>query len=161
MVRLRHGRSGGSWIGKRRDGKRRDGKRRDGGSSAIELAILAPTLLVIIWLTIQYALWYQGREVALAAAQLGVRVASQDEHTVPNWRAIAQDDAQGYYGGLGTRVLGGNIQARARISGPGQVSMTITGSVQTILLGLHLTIHETASAPIECFRPEADGGQNC
>jgi Flp pilus assembly protein TadG len=151
MTRLRQAWSGGSRVG----------KRRDGGSSAIELAVLAPTLLLIIWLTIQYALWYQGREVALAAAQLGVRVASQDEHSVPSWQAIAQDDAQNYYGGLGTRVLGGHIHAHARISGPGQVSMTVMGRVQTILLGLHLTIHETASAPIECFRPEADGGQNC
>jgi Flp pilus assembly protein TadG len=133
----------------------------DSGSSAIELVILAPMLLVIIWLSIQYALYYQGREVALAAAQLGARVASQDEHAVPGWQEIAQNDAQNYYNGLGTRVLGDSISADAEVSGVGQVRVTVTGQVQSILLGLSLPIHETAGAPIECFRPEADGGQDC
>jgi Flp pilus assembly protein TadG len=133
----------------------------ESGSSAIELVILAPMLLLIIWLSIQYALYYQGREVALAAAQLGARVASQDEHAVPGWQQIAQNDAQKYYNGLGTRVLGDSIGADAEVSGVGQVRVTVTGQVQSILLGLNLPIHETAGAPIECFRPEADGGQDC
>src|SRR6266705_3313627 len=68
------------------------GARRDRGSSAIELVILAPLLLAIIWMTIQYALYYQGRQVALAAAQLGARVASQDADTVPGWQALAERD---------------------------------------------------------------------
>jgi len=80
--------------------------RRDRGSSAIELAILAPMLLAMIWLTIQYALYYQGRQVALAAAQLGARVASQDADAVPGWAGLADQSAENYYHGLGTRVLG-------------------------------------------------------
>ena len=134
---------------------------RDSGVSAIELAILTPMLLILVWMTIQYALYYQGRQVALAAARLGVRVASQDEHTVPGWRAIAQNAAKDYYSGLGTKVLGRGIGAVAFVSGPGQVRVTVTGHAASILLGLTLTIHETAGAPIECFRPDANGGQNC
>ncbi len=134
---------------------------RDRGVSAIELAILAPLLLVIVWLTIQYAMYYQGRQVALAAARLGVRVASQDEHSVPNWQNIAQNAAKNYYTGLGTKVLGPGIDAHAVVSGPGQVRVTVTGHAASILLGLNLTIHETAGAPIECFRPDVNGGQNC
>ena len=118
-------------------------------------------LLILVWMTIQYALYYQGRQVALAAARLGVRVASQDEHTVPGWRAIAQNAAKDYYSGLGTKVLGRGIGAVAFVSGPGQVRVTVTGHAASILLGLTLTIHETAGAPIECFRPDANGGQNC
>ncbi|HEY7145984.1 MAG TPA: TadE/TadG family type IV pilus assembly protein [Streptosporangiaceae bacterium] len=133
----------------------------DRGVSAIELAILAPALLLIVWMTIQYALYYQGRQVALAAARIGVRVASQDEHTVPNWRIISQDAAKNYYAGLGTKVLGAGIRARAEVSGPGQVRVTVTGHVASILLGLKLPINETAGAPIECFRPDANGGLNC
>jgi Flp pilus assembly protein TadG len=134
---------------------------QDRGSSAIELAILAPMLLALIWLTIQYALYYQGRQVALAAAQIGARVARQDEETVPDWQAKAQQDAEDYYQGLGTKVLGGNVTAVASISGPGQVQVTVTGQAASIMFGLNLTIHETAGGPVECFRPDLNGGQLC
>jgi Flp pilus assembly protein TadG len=131
----------------------------DRGSSAIELALLAPMLLAMIWLIIQYALYYQGRQVALAAAQIGARVARQDAHTVPGWQAIAQQDAENYYKGLGTKVLGDNISAVASVSGPGQVQVVVTGQAASIMFGLTLPIHETAGGPIECFRP--DLGQQC
>jgi Flp pilus assembly protein TadG len=139
----------------------RDRLARDRGSSAIELAILAPMLLALIWLTIQYAVYYQGRQVALAAAQLGARVASQDAGTVPGWQKLAEDDAENYYQGLGTKVLGGRISAVAEEVGQGQVRVTVTGQAASIMLGLNLTIHATAGGPIDCFRPDLNGGQQC
>ncbi len=137
--------------------------RRDSelGASAIELAVLAPALLVLVWLTIQFALYTQGRQVALAAAQIGARVARQDAATVPGWQAIAQRSAQDYYQGLGTRVLGGTISATAAVTGPSRVQVTVTGNVASILLGLPLPIHETVGGPVECFRPDLNGGQLC
>jgi Flp pilus assembly protein TadG len=134
---------------------------RDRGSSAIELAILAPILLLLIWLGIQYALYFQGRQVALAAAQIGARVAREDADVVPGWSDQAQQDAVSYYTGLGTKILGPGISAVACISGPGTVQVTVTGQADSILLGLSLPIHETAGGPIECFRPDLNGGQNC
>ena len=75
--RTAHG-PGGPGVARRPGGDR--------GSSAVELVILTPVLLALIWLIIQYALYYQGRQVALAAAQIGARVARQDANTVPGWR---------------------------------------------------------------------------
>ena len=115
----------------------------------------------MIWLTIQFALWYQGRQVALAAAQLGARVASQDAERVPDWAGRAERSAQDYYRGLGTKVLGGQIGAKAGPSGAGQVRVTVTGTAVSIVPGLTLTIHETAGGPIDCFRPDLNGGQAC
>jgi len=134
---------------------------RDRGASTIELVILAPLLLGMIWLTIQFALWYQGRQVALAAAQIGARVASQDAVRVPDWAARAERSAQDYYRGLGTKVLGGQIGATAEPSGVGQVRVTVTGTAVSIVPGLTLTIHETAGGPVDCFRPDLNGGQAC
>jgi Flp pilus assembly protein TadG len=135
---------------------------RDRGASAIELAILAPMLLALIWLTIQYALYYQGRQVALAAAQIGARVARQEAATVPTWQADAAAQAENYYNGLGTKVLGSGIQATARIlPGTTNVQVTVSGLAASILFGLPLPIHETAGGPIECFRPDLNGGQAC
>ena len=67
----------------------------------------------------------------------------------------------GYYGQLGTKVLGGNIQARATGSAVNQVGVTVTGRVVSIVFGLKLTIHETVTGPVECFRPDLNGGQRC
>ena len=52
----------------------------------MELVILTPMLLALIWLIIQYALYYQGRQVALAAAQVGARVARQDAQATPSYQ---------------------------------------------------------------------------
>jgi Flp pilus assembly protein TadG len=133
---------------------------RDRGASAIELAILAPMLLALIWLTIQYALYFQGRQVALAAAQVGDRVAREQAATVRGWQANAVNDAETYYDGLGTKVLGNGITATARRVG-NEVQVTVTGQAASIMLGLTLTINETAVGPIECFRPDLNGGQPC
>ena len=134
---------------------------RDRGSSAVELVVLTPMLLALIWLIIQYALYYQGREVALAAAQIGARAARQDANTVPGWRAIAEHSAESYYAGLGTRVLGGEVTAVAAPAGVSQVRVSVTGQVVSIMFGLTLTIHESAGGPVECFRPDLNGGQLC
>ena len=134
---------------------------RDLGASAIELAILAPMLLVLIWLAIQYALYFQGRQVALAAAQIGARVAREEAATVPAWQADAVGQAKRYYDGLGTKVLGNGIAATAIEVGRNDVQVTVTGQAASILFGLTLTIHETAGGPIECFRPDLNGGQAC
>lgn len=142
-------------------GKARRAARQDRGSSAIELAILAPALLLLVWLTIQYALYTQGRQVAQAAAQIGARVARQDANTVPGWQAIAESSARSYYQGLGTKVLGGGITATAVPDGISRVKVTVQGNVASILFGLPLPIHESAGGPIECFRPDLNGGQQC
>ena len=140
---------------------RRGAGRGDRGSSAVELVILAPVLLALIWLFIQYALYYQGRQVALAAAQIGARIARQDANTVPGWQAIAERSAESYYAGLGTKVLGGTVTAVAVPAGVSQVRVTVTGQAASIMFGLTLTIHESAGGPVECFRPDLNGGQRC
>jgi Flp pilus assembly protein TadG len=133
----------------------------DRGSSAIELAILTPVLLVMVWLAIQFAMYSQGRQVALAAAQVGARWARQHAKTQAGWAATAEAQAESYYAGLGTRVLGGNIVATALPDGPGRVRVTVTGNVASILFGLPLPIHESAGGPIECFRSDLNGVQQC
>jgi Flp pilus assembly protein TadG len=133
---------------------------RDRGASAIELAILAPMLLALIWLAIQYALYFQGRQVALAAAQVGARVAREEAARVPGWVADARNRAESYYNGLGTKVLGSGISANPQRIG-NNVQVTVTGDVASILFGLRLPIHVTAGGPIECFRPDLNGGQAC
>lgn len=53
-------------------------RRDDRGSASLELAILFPTVLLLIFGVVQGALYFHARNVALAAAQEGVRVARSE-----------------------------------------------------------------------------------
>ena len=60
----------------------------DRGSSAIELAVLAPALMLICMLILQFGLWFNARQTALAAAQAGAVVARQEAASEPGrWQA--------------------------------------------------------------------------
>ena len=50
--------------------------RSDRGSSAIELAVLAPALMLICMLILQFGMWFNARQTALAAAQAGSALAT-------------------------------------------------------------------------------------
>lgn len=138
--------------------RRRHGQRADRGSSVIELALLAPMLLIMIWLVVQFALWFQSRSVALAAAQAGARQA-RDEAGVPglNWQNAGVTRARGYYDSLGTKILGG-IRVTAIGNPATNVGVQVRGTVSSIIPGLTLTITESAEGPVECFRPLEGGG---
>ena len=134
--------------------------RADRGSSAIELAILAPALLILVMLVIQWALWFQAREVALNVAQDGARYAREQQ---PGWPQQAVTQAESFYTRVGTKVL---TDLRVQVSPPGgapnQVFVTVTGHVPTLIPGLSpLTVHETSGGDVECFRPASTPGQQC
>lgn len=132
----------------------------DRGSSAIELAILAPALLILTMLVVQWALWFQARQVALDAAQAGARVARAQQ---PGWAAQARSQALGFYDQVGTRLLGGPSASVSPAGGqPNAVYVTVTGTVPTLIpLIPTLTVSETAGGDVECFRPAPLGGQQC
>jgi len=132
----------------------------DQGSSAIELAILAPALLILTMLVIQWALWFQARQVALDAAQAGARVAREQQ---AGWPGQSVSEALKFYNEVGSKVITG-LAAQVNPYGgqPNAVYVTVTGNVPTLIPGIPtLTVHETAGGDVECFRPAATGGQQC
>ena len=58
-------------------------------------------------------------------------------------------------------MLGGSVTAVAAPVGVSEVRVTVMGQAASIMFGLTLTIRETASGPVECFRPDRSGGQQC
>ena len=143
----------------RTDGRRRHKALGDRGSSAIELAILVPLLLVMIWLVIQFALWFQSRSVALAAAQAGARVA-RDEAGIrgSNWQNDSVTRTTQYYNALGTKILGGGIKVVSIGTANKIVGVQVTGTVSSLIPGLTLTITESSQGPVECFHPVQGAG---
>jgi Flp pilus assembly protein TadG len=134
----------------------------DRGSSAIELAFLAPALLILTMLLIQWVLWFEARGVALASAQAGAQVAREQ---ATGWETQSVARATTFYASVGPKLLSG-VTAQVRPAGgqPSQVYVTVSGQVPTLLpswLVPPLTVSETSGGNVECFRTFASGGQQC
>jgi Flp pilus assembly protein TadG len=135
-----------------------DGAER--GSSAVELAVLAPALMLICMLILQFGLWFNARQAALAAAQAGALVAREQAATNPDWAGAAEGAAAHYYDGLHTSLLGrltagtsGNPRTAVFVTVHGPLAYSVFG-----FFGLDLTISATAGGPVECFRPPGQTG---
>lgn len=136
-------------------------RRDDRGSSVIELAVLAPGFLMIIMLIVQFGLWFNARQAALAAAQAGAQVAREDAATTGNWQSLAQQASSSYYDSLNTSLLS-SLRANAHGDPASQVFVTVQGPLGYSVFnffGLKWTVTETAGGPVECFRPAAGGGR--
>ena len=135
------------------------GRGTDRGASAIELVILAPALIFVSMLIIQFALWLDATHAALAAAQEGDRAARAAESNSTAWRQTATAVAMNYYHGLDTSVLGNVSVSQIRFDpATNTVSLTVSGQLNGIF---PLNISETVSGPVECFRTAQSGGANC
>ncbi|MGH3251919.1 MAG: TadE/TadG family type IV pilus assembly protein [Trebonia sp.] len=132
--------------------------RSDRGSSAVELAFLAPAFLGVIMLIIQFGLWFNAREVALASAQSGARVAREEagDQTQLRWQGDATGTAESYYRGLNTHLLG-SLSATAVNSTAGgapAVGVTVSGPLGYSVFswfGATWTVTATVTGPVECF----------
>jgi Flp pilus assembly protein TadG len=158
----------GWWLSRRRAARRPAwswlfargaGQRADRGASAIELVILAPALIFVSMLIIQFALWLDATHAALAAAQEGDRAGRAAESTSAGWQQTATDVAMNYYHGLDTSVLGDvSVSQVSFDAATNTVSLTVSGRLTGIF---PLTITETVSGPVECFRTAQSEGANC
>jgi Flp pilus assembly protein TadG len=134
--------------------------RGDRGASAIELVILAPALIFVSMLVIQFALWLDATHAAQAAAQEGDRAARAAEFTnSAGWKQTATQVAMDYYHGLDTSVLGDvTVSKLSYDAAANTVAVTVSGKLTGIF---PLAISETVSGPVECFRTAASNGANC
>lgn len=136
----------------------------DRGSSAVELAFLAPAFLGVIMLIVQFGLWFNAREIALAAAQAGARVAREEagDETQQTWQGDASSAAESYYRALNTHLLGSlTATSVGPINGTQDVGVTVSGPLGYSVFswfGSTWTVTETVTGPIECFRPAGNGG---
>jgi hypothetical protein len=113
-------------------------------------------------LIIQFGLWFNAREIALAAAQAGARVAREEAGNQPP--STCQDDAsstaESYYRGLNTHLLGSLTATAVCTSATGDAGITVTGPLGYSVFswfGSTWTVTETVTGPIECFHTVAVG----
>ena len=121
--------------------------------------ILAPALIFVSMLVVQFALWLDATHAALAAAQEGDRAARAAEFNSSGWQQTATQVAMNYYHGLDTSVLGDVSVSHVNFdAATNTVAVTVSGRLSGIF---PLAISETVSGPVECFRTSASEGANC
>jgi hypothetical protein len=115
-------------------------------------------LIFVSLLIVQFAIWFDARHAALAAAQQGDLVARENAATNPGgWQGLAQNAATSYYKGLNTSLISG-VTAQTAQGQNGTVSVTVQGKMTGIW---PLTISETVTGPVECFRTQQSQGTAC
>ncbi len=120
----------------------------EGGSATVEIAVLFPAFLVLVFTGVQAAECYHVRSLCLAAADAGVRAGRPP--------AAGLVDARTAAAGFLTRV-GGSTVADATVSTVGStptlVRVQVSGTVPRVLPipGLSLRVSQSAQAGKEKF----------
>lgn len=133
------------------------GRRTERGASVIELSIVAPVFLLLIFTLIQGALLLYARNIALSAAREGVsdvRLFQPDEYTAGVDAALKQR-IRTYVTTVGNQTL---VEPRPQITynadGDGRATVTVSGQAISLLPGMDLTVQRSASMEIEQFEPD-------
>jgi len=131
-------------------------RRDDSGASALELSIVAPGLLLLIFFGIQSGLYFYGRTVAVQSAREGVSLLrlSQTEQMARDLTPAAQAKAVDFAVAVGRESLLDPVAEVQYDPVAGKVEVRVTGRVITLVPGLDLEVSEVASGTIERF--EAD-----
>ncbi|MEX2292013.1 MAG: TadE/TadG family type IV pilus assembly protein [Mycobacteriales bacterium] len=127
--------------------------RGDRGASALELTFVAPGLLLFIFFSIQAGLYFYGRAVAEQAAREGVsklRLA-QTEAISDSIRADVQTAVEAYAVTVGRETLLDPEATTTYDADEGKVSVTVQGSVITLVPGLDLRVTQRVFGEIERF----------
>lgn len=121
----------------------RPGRRRERGEIPVEVAILAPALMLLLAAAVQVGMWYQARETAHAAAVAGVHAA----RTLNAPAGSGQRAAQAYLDTTAGVLHDGTVHVDASTQ---RVTITVSGRVAGLL---HLpgltTVEQSASASRE------------
>ncbi len=116
----------------------------DRGSASVELTVLFPALLALLFIVVQAGLHYYARSVALAAAQEGARAAAAQTATA----AAGQDAASAFVARAGAELLAGAQVRAARTADT--VTVSVTGTSLSLVPGYAgFPISQRATAPVE------------
>jgi len=110
----------------------------------VEHIIVYPMLLLLIFAAVQSGVWWHARNMALSAAESGVR-----EGRVAGSAQVGVDAAQDYLDQIANDTFT-DVDVSSAGSGPDEVQVTVTGTVPSLFMGLiDLQVSQSASGPIE------------
>jgi Flp pilus assembly protein TadG len=118
------------------------------GVATIEMAVLFPVTLMIVFAIVQFGVWYHASEVAMAAAQEGVRAARIEGGSAQ----AGADRANQVLDENARSIIAGRRVVPFRDGEVARVEVTGTCIRLVPIPGLALPIHALAESPVERFR---------
>jgi Flp pilus assembly protein TadG len=122
-------------------------KSDEAGSSAVEMAIIFPVTVFIIFGIIQFGLWYHAAAIARSAAQEGARAASAYQANAAAGTAGAEHVLTDNAGGLISHV---HVVPYRDTE---VATVTVSGQALQVIPFIALAVHGSATAPVEAYRP--------
>ena len=113
--------------------------------SSSELVLLTPVLFTVLFLIVQFGLWYHSAQVATSAAREGLRATRSFRGST----AAGEKRANDYLDRLGRGSLSGATVRATRDVATGQAMVIVDGTAPNLVPFLHLGIHEVARGSIE------------
>ncbi|MFE5291404.1 TadE/TadG family type IV pilus assembly protein [Isoptericola sp. NPDC056618] len=127
----------------RHAGPRQRRRTDERGSASVQLVVLLPALVAIVFLALQGALFVHGRSVAIAAAAEGARAAGTLHATTQIGQAAAADFVAD---------VGGDALNDVAVSGQSTTTtatITVTGRSMSVIPGWRPVVSQSASVPVE------------
>ncbi|WP_419994466.1 TadE/TadG family type IV pilus assembly protein [Streptomyces boninensis] len=124
----------------------------DRGAAATQVVLIAPLLMMLTLLSVQFALQWHAAHVAQTAAAQGLAAARSDGGSA----AAGQTRAREVLGAVGERVLQRPQVTAARSATEARV--TIKGEVISVAPWLHLPATGRAAGPVDRFVDVNEGG---
>lgn len=123
---------------------------RDRGANPVELAIVLPAILVLLFSSVQAAAWFVARATARNAAQEAVT--AQRAYQAPD--GVGELQARDFLGRAGDWLGGWQSTPPSCATTATEVSCTVRGRALSVIPGIRLTVRETAHGTVERFTPE-------
>ena len=120
-------------------------RQREDGSVSLELAVIFPSVLLLIVAAVQAGLLFHARHLAQAAAQEGLRATRKYDGTTSAGQQAATTLLTQSAGDL---LAGRQISVQRT---PQQADVRITGHAISLLPGLSFTVSAHAAGPVERF----------
>jgi Flp pilus assembly protein TadG len=129
--------------------------RDDRGTSALELSIVAPVVVLLIFSTVQFALWLYGRNVALQSAREGVsRLRLVDDADAAAGEDRTEKETEAYAQQVGRESLLDPKAVAEYDSQRGRVRVTVTGHVVSLVPSFTMNVTRTATGEVERFEED-------
>lgn len=116
--------------------------RDERGSASVQLVMILPVMLSLVWAAVGAAMFFYGRAAAIAAAQAGATAAAAEGGTVQQCHTAAAALA----GKVGDAIRDISITCNRS---PTTATVTVSGTTLSLLPGWSPTVTQTAIAPVE------------
>ncbi|WP_435823591.1 TadE/TadG family type IV pilus assembly protein [Micromonospora haikouensis] len=117
----------------------------DRGANPVELAVVMPAILVLLFASIQVAAWFVARATALNAAQSAVNAQRLYEAPAGAGEARAVD----FLTAAGDWLVGWDQPGPACVTTLAEVTCTVSGDSLSVIPGVSFPVRQTAHGTVE------------